>query len=133
MRRTLMHFPLLVPGLMILGCGDSTDFDAAYQLEATNDNRGPAKTVSNLLNNLDTQLRSREADPKLVIAETNENIESLDADAFGEKSADFQKIKDGVAELQKQVEANASRAQLQELSSNLKEQGERLSHRDPNE
>jgi len=82
--------------------------------------------VANLLTELDQQLHGREVNAKAIIAETVENIEGLEASVFGEKAAEFEKIKTGLAELQKQAEANASRAQLQELSSTLKEQGENL-------
>ncbi len=109
-----------------VGCGESTDFNAEYKLDETQANRGPGKTVASLLSDLDAQLRGREANAKLVVQETVENLGSFEASAFGDKAAEFEKIKTGLAELQKQAEANASRAQLQELSSTLKEQGENL-------
>ena len=116
----------LAASLLTMGCGESTDFDAAYDLEATNSSRGPGKTVADLLTQLDQQLRGREVDAKAIVAETVENIEGFEASAFGDKAADFEKIKTGLADLKKQADANASRAQLQELSSTLKEQGEQL-------
>jgi hypothetical protein len=125
MHRHYGHFAII--SLMIaVGCGESTDFNAEYKLDETQANRGPAKTVARLLSDLDQQMRNREVDPKLAVQETVENFEGFTADSFGDKAGEFEKIKAALAEIQKQAEANASRAQLQELSSNLKELGDQL-------
>jgi hypothetical protein len=125
MHKNYGHFAI-VSLMFVFGCGESTDFNAAYNLDETQASRGPAKTVARLLSDLDQQVRNREVDPKLAVQETVENFEGFAADSFGDKAGEFEKIKANLAELQKQAEANASRAQLQELSSTLKDQGDQL-------
>ena len=114
--------------ILSTGClGSDTDLAEEYNLDATADQRTPAKTVASIIDTFLADLTNREnSDPASSVAMLNENLEGFEASQFGDQAAEFEKIKAAATEMQALADKGATRAEFREKASALETEALKL-------